>query len=101
MAGIDVALAKNMEKKTDVGGPVNFLVMHDCLAPKHKGMRIDHSGILGRIAHGCKVRQDQRWCLGELDRHLEEMAERFYSGDIKVVDEFLQLYCLDDSRPKA
>ena len=71
------------------------------LAKKHTGMRVDHSGILGRIAGGCKVRDDQRWCLGELDKHLEEMAERFYSGDIAAVDEFLQLWCLDDKRPEA
>lgn len=53
------------------------------LAEKHTGMRIDHSGILG-----------------ELDKHLVWMAERFYAGDIKAVDEFLQLWCLDDNRPK-
>ncbi len=71
----------------------------ECLADKHTGMRIDHSGILGRIAGGCRVRQDQRWCLGEMDKHLVEMATRFYGGDIKAVDEFLQLYCLDEKRP--
>ena len=71
------------------------------LAVNHKGMRIDHSGILGRIAEGCKVRQDQRWCLGEMSKHLQEMAKRFYTGDMKAVDEFLQLYCLDDERPKV
>jgi hypothetical protein len=69
------------------------------LAPQHKGMRVDHSGVFGRIAKGCKVRLDQRWILGEIDGHLEEMAKRFYAGDISAVDEFLQLYCLDDCRP--
>lgn len=69
------------------------------LAKKHTGMRVDHSGILGRIAKGCKVRQDQRWILGQMDEHLEEMAKRFYAGEISAVDEFLQLYCLDDARP--
>lgn len=71
----------------------------DILAEKHKGMKVDHSGVLGRIADGCKVRPDQRFILGEMDKHLEEMARRFYNGDIKVVDEFLQTYCLDDHRP--
>jgi hypothetical protein len=74
--------------------------MNKYLADKHEGMKIDHSGILGRIARGCKVQPHQRWCLGEMDKHLEEMATRFYAGDIKAVDEFLQLYCLDDNRPK-
>lgn len=71
------------------------------LAKKHTGMRVDHSGILGRIAGGCKVRQDQRWMCGEMDKHLMEMANRFYAGEISAVDEFLQLYCLDDDRPKT
>jgi len=75
--------------------------MIEHLAKKHTGMRVDHSGVLGRIANGCKVRQDQRFLLGEMDKHLEEMATRFYAGDISAVDEFLQLYCLDDSRPVA
>lgn len=69
------------------------------LAKKHTGMRVDHSGILGRISAGCKVRPDQRYILGEMDKHLEEMARRFYGGEITAVDEFLQLYCLDEHRP--
>lgn len=68
------------------------------LAAKHTGMRVDYSGLLDRIANGCKVRPDQRFMLGELSKHLLEMSERFYSGDIPAVDEFLQLYCLDDGR---
>ena len=81
----------------DVG--TKLYVKKPVLAEKHKGLRVDHSGILGRIADGCKVRPDQRYILGELDKHLQEMAQRFYSGDIKAVDEFLQLYCLDEHRP--
>jgi len=71
------------------------------LAKKHTGMMVDHSGVLGRIARGCKVRPDQRFLLGEMDDNLVEMAERFYAGDISAVDEFLQLYCLDGSRPEV
>lgn len=69
------------------------------LAKKHTAMRVDHSGLLGRIAGGCKVRPDQRYMLGELNKHLVEMAEQFYSGNVSIVDEFLQLYCLDEKRP--
>jgi hypothetical protein len=69
------------------------------LAKKHTGMMIDYSGLLNRIAGGCKVRQDQRWMLGEFSKHLQEMSFRFYSGDIAAVDELLQLYCLDNNRP--
>ena len=32
-------------------------------------------------------------------KHLDEMADRYYAGDIAAVDEFLQLYCLDEKRP--
>ncbi len=35
---------------------------------------------------------------GEMLNHLEELGQRFYAGDIKVVDEFLQLYALDKYR---
>lgn len=73
--------------------------MNEFLAEKHHGMRVDHSGILGRISRGCHIRDDQRYVLGIMDKHLEEMAQRFYAGDIKAVDEFLQLYCLDEHRP--
>jgi len=70
------------------------------LAKKHTQMRVDYSGLFNRIAGGCKVRQDQRYMLGEMGKHLQNMADRFYSGEITVVDEFLQLYCLDEKRPE-
>jgi hypothetical protein len=92
---------KHLKSPEGSKSAVERLVMPVPLANKHAGMRIDHSGILGRIARGCKVERDMRWCLGELDKHLEEMSARFYSGDITAVDEFLQLWCLDDKRPKA
>lgn len=70
----------------------------DLLAPKHTGMRISARGVLGRIRDG-KHYPELNFGCGELLRHLEEMATRFYSGDIKAVDEFLQLYALDANRP--
>lgn len=33
--------------------------------------------------------------------HLNELARRFYAGDLTVVDEFLQLYCLGENERKA
>lgn len=73
--------------------------MEQLLAKKHTGMRVDHSGVLGRISKGCRVESHHRYILGEMERNLEEVARRFYAGDIKAVDEFLQLYCFDDHRP--
>lgn len=65
------------------------------LAAKHQGMKISASGILLRV--GGQLKFGAR----EMDKHLKEMASRFYAGDIKAVDEFLQLYCLDDERPNT
>lgn len=63
------------------------------LAPKHQGMRISAAGMLNRV--GGRLQFGAR----EMLKHLEEMADRYYAGDISVVDEFLQLYCLDEKRP--
>ena len=70
------------------------------LADQHKGMKISARGILGRIRDGKYFAELNIGC-GEMLRHLEEMAERFYAGDIRVVDEFLQMYCLDEHRPQT
>lgn len=74
-------------------------VSSELLAPKHKGMCISAAGLLGRISRGGKVDKGQRYVLGVMLQHLEETAKRFYAGEVKAVDEFLQLYCLDDNRP--
>lgn len=71
------------------------------LAPTLNGMRIDASGVLGRIADGARVTNDLRWGCSQLNRHLEELGRRYYAGEIAVVDEFLQLYCIDATRPEA
>lgn len=64
------------------------------LAKEHTGMRISAEGILLR------VRGNLKFGALEMARHLRETARRFYAGDLSVVDEFLQLYCLDEARPK-
>ena len=63
------------------------------LAKKHTGMKISASGVLNRVGGHLKFGAQ------EMLKHLNEMADRYYSGDIAVVDEFLQLYCLDEKRP--
>jgi hypothetical protein len=64
------------------------------LAAKHQGMRISAAGMLNRV--GGRLQFGAR----EMLKHLEEMATRYYAGDIAAVDEFLQLYCLDEKRPE-
>ena len=63
------------------------------LAAKHQGMCISAPGLLMRV--GGHLKGGAR----EMLKHLEEMATRYYAGDIAAVDEFLQLYCLDEKRP--
>jgi hypothetical protein len=71
------------------------------LAPKHTGMRVSASGILGRIAKGWGVDGSLRYgCEGMLE-HLRELSRRYYAGDVAAVDEFLQIYCLDEGRAAA
>lgn len=69
------------------------------LGAKHTGSRISAKGFLGRIENGWEVDKMFRYNAGEMLKNLQELADRFYSGDVKAVDEFLQLYCLDKNRP--
>lgn len=64
------------------------------MAPKHTGMMISARGLLMRVGGYLKPGARQ------LLEHLKEVADRFYAGDISAVDEFLQLYQLDEARPK-
>lgn len=68
------------------------------LGDTHTGLKISASGILGRIATGRYFDGLDFGC-GEMLRHLEQMAARFYAGEVKAVDEFLQLYDLAGARP--
>jgi hypothetical protein len=69
------------------------------LGPKHTAMRVSADGLLGRLRDGKKADRLNRWMLGELLKHMQELGRRYYAGDVKAADEFLQLYCCDDSRP--
>ena len=80
------------------GRPLPPAQLQPVLGPKHEGLRLDASGVLGRIRDG-QFHDFHKFACGEMLRHLEEMAKRYYSGDIVAVDEFLQLYCLDETRP--
>lgn len=95
----DPTPSPGMSKKDAIPYVREDVVEKQRLSDKHKGMKVSCSGLLVRLANGSKIRQDQRWMLGEMYKHLEEMGKRFYAGDIKAVDEFLQLYCLDGDRP--
>ncbi|MES2415149.1 MAG: hypothetical protein V4614_15185 [Pseudomonadota bacterium] len=66
------------------------------LAKKHTGMRVDYNGLLGQcqraLAHGHSANAEM---LRQLQGHLKELGQRWYVGDVAVVDEILQLYCIE------
>ncbi|MDY4296789.1 MULTISPECIES: hypothetical protein [unclassified Xanthomonas] len=68
------------------------------LAKDHGGMRVSYSGLLRQV-RGALTRADAAPDLAEmlrqLERHMEELGKRWYSGDMLVVDELLQLYCIE------
>lgn len=74
------------------------------LGPKHEGMKMSAEGLIIRAAQLIPKGEEAggyRWALTEqLLVHLKELGRRYYEGDALVVDEFLQLYDLDDNRPK-
>jgi hypothetical protein len=65
------------------------------LAAKYAGMKVDYRGMLRRAQ--CDLRKSplSKFMLQELESHLTELGERYYSGDVAAVDEFLQLYCVN------
>ncbi|MBB3806368.1 hypothetical protein FHR51_002520 [Xanthomonas arboricola] len=68
------------------------------LASDHSGMRVDYSGLI-RQTRGALTRGGRDPALAEMQRqlagHLEQLGKRWYAGDTSVVDELLQLYCID------
>jgi hypothetical protein len=69
------------------------------LAEKHTGMRVSVAGLLGRIQDSGKIDNGQRYMIGEMVKNLKLAAENFYQGNISTLDEFFQLYALDENRP--
>ncbi|WP_341707754.1 hypothetical protein [Halopseudomonas sp.] len=87
LLGVSPAPVVNQQLTTEPGTAVP-------LAARHYGMCISAHGLLARV--GGHLKGGAR----EMLKHLEEMATRYYAGDIAAVDEFLQLYCLDERRPE-
>ena len=69
--------------------------------PDRKGMKVSMSGLLTRVAGSINqtvAYPDYSYSITELLKHLQQTGEAFYSGNLEVVDEFFQLYCLDEGR---
>lgn len=74
------------------------------LASDHKGMRVDYHGLLKQaqdaLAHGIKE-TGLAEMLRQLEEHLTELGRRWYADDMAVVDEILQLYCIESDTRAA
>ena len=71
------------------------------LAPDHRGMRVSCSGLLSQVRGGLKSNPELAEMVRQLHGHLNELGKRWYAGDRKVVDEFLQLYVIEDGARRA
>jgi hypothetical protein len=72
------------------------------LAANHQGMRVDYSGLLGQCQRALSNREPANAeMLRQLQGHLKELGQRWYAGDADVVDEFLQLYCVESEARNA
>ena len=79
------------------------------LAAEHEGMRVDYHGLLRQAQDGLRGEPGIAEMIRQLHDHLTELGRRWYTGDRRVVDEFLQLYCIEsdarrtliDASPKS
>lgn len=71
------------------------------LAVPHTGMRVDYRGLLRQCRDGLRRDPANAEMLRQLEEHMTELGQRWYAGDIAVVDEVLQLYCVERDARKA
>jgi len=74
------------------------------LASDYRSMKVDSSGLFlqacNALKHGGRE-PGLAELLRQLQEHLTELGRRWYAGDATVVDEFLQLYCIDSPGREA
>ena len=72
------------------------------LAADHSGMKVDYRGLFSQVQRALK-RTDPGYAemLRQLEGHLQELGQRWYAGDTDVVDEILQLYCIESDARKT
>jgi hypothetical protein len=53
--------------------------------------------LLRQVVNACEHAGEtaQAFMVQELQRNMQELGQRYYAGDVKAVDEFLQLYCVE------
>ena len=72
------------------------------LASDHSGMKVNYRGLFSQVQRVIK-RTDSGYSemLRQLEGHLQELGQRWYAGDTAVVDEILQLYCIESDARAA
>ena len=74
----------------------------ELLAADHSGMKVDYRGLLYHVQRALKrTSPGHADMLRQLECHLQELGQRWYAGDTNVVDEFLQLYCIEHDARKT
>lgn len=79
------------------------MIEEQYLSEKHTGMRCSLEDLLSQSRRLLRLSPEGKpyaFMLDELEMHLKVLALKFYAGQISVVDEFLQLYSFDGTRPK-
>lgn len=71
------------------------------LADEHKGMRVDYHGLLRQVQGGLAGEPGLAEMVRQLHNHMTELGRRWYAGDRRVVDELLQLYCIEPDARRA
>lgn len=74
------------------------------LATDHRGMRVNYSGLLKKVrrALSCGIKEPAlAEALRQLQEHMRDLGTRWYAGDTAVVDEILQLYCIEHDAREA
>lgn len=71
------------------------------LAAEHEGMRVDYRGLLRQARDGLRDEPGIAEMILQLQGHLTELGQRWYAGDLRVVDELLQLYCIESDARRA
>jgi hypothetical protein len=85
-------MTKSQKKNSDA------LASHSpVLAPDYAGMRVSASGVLTRK----QSNKGLNYMREEMYKHLQIMAEQYYIGNTRIVDDFCQLYCLGEKRREA
>jgi hypothetical protein len=97
-------LSRALERALAPTPAVQAAAAPSLLAADHRGMRVDYSGLFNQ-ATGALKRGIQEPALAEMLRqikdHLTELGQRWYAGDTAVVDELLQLYCVEQGAREA